>query len=117
MFSFGLFESYYASTLMSGGQSASVGTTASGILYLSSPLVVALLAFWPEVRRISMLVGLLIMVAGLVGASFATTEAGLIGTQGVMYAIGAGFCYTPVFRECLTSPDAKQRLTSTSVSR
>lgn len=66
-----------------------------GIMYLGAPFSFALLQRFPLHRRHCALVGLVIMIIGLVAASFATRVSHLILTQGVLYAIGGSMLYTP----------------------
>lgn len=64
-------------------------------MYLSAPLVSALLAAFPRFIRVCSFVGLAIIIVALVASSFATRVWHLILTQGVMYAIGGGMLYFP----------------------
>jgi MFS family permease len=94
---FGVFEVYYDhhEAFASQGGSASIGTTESGIMYFLSPLVAMAVQRWPQYRRRASCCGLALMVAGLVAASFSNSVSGLIGTQGVMYALGGLAAYFP----------------------
>lgn len=64
-------------------------------MYLSAPLVSALLAAFPHFTRNCSFIGLAIIIVALVASSFATRVWQLILTQGVMYAIGGGLLYFP----------------------
>lgn len=64
-------------------------------MYLSSPLVFGLFAFYPNVRRLCIMVGLIIMCLSLGLSSLSQTVPHLIITQGDLYAIGAALCYSP----------------------
>lgn len=64
-------------------------------MYLGQPLIFAALHSWPNLRRLSIVVGLGIMCVALAASSFATTTTHLILTQGVLYAIGGGVAYAP----------------------
>jgi MFS family permease len=66
-------------------------------MYLASPLMFAVLQRWPEFRRKSLLYGLLTVACALVLSSFATTVWHLLLTQGLLYALGGGFLYYPIF--------------------
>ncbi|KAF2173734.1 hypothetical protein M409DRAFT_62010 [Zasmidium cellare ATCC 36951] len=97
-FSFGVFQEYYASHepfSKDSSTTAAISTTASGIMYLSSPLVALVLQRWPHIRRPSGIVGLIIMLAALVGASFCNSSIGLLATQGIMFAVGGLTLYFP----------------------
>ena len=65
-------------------------TELQGCMYLSAPLVSALLAAFPYYTRHASYVGLGTIVVALIASSFATRVWHLILTQGVMYAIGGG---------------------------
>lgn len=65
-------------------------------MYFASPFVAITLQRWPQYRRPTSCCGLIIMVLSLVAASFCNSISGLIGTQGVMYAIGGLILYFPV---------------------
>jgi MFS family permease len=97
-YSFGVFNRYYSSHSLFSGSSASVatiGTTATGVAYFASPVFSIAMQRWPRTRGPSMLVGLAIMVAALIGASFASSIPELLATQGVMYALGCTLLYMP----------------------
>ena len=100
--SFGIFQSYYSTHAPFSGDTriATIGTTATGLMYLCFPLVISL-AFWlPYHRHLIQITSLLIMTAGLIGSSFATTVPQLIATQGVMFALGGTAIYTWVRLPC-----------------
>lgn len=67
-----------------------------GIIYILSPLVFGLLLSFPKLKRYSSAFGLCVMVPALLGSSFANTTTQLLVTQGIAYAIGAGFAYAPL---------------------
>lgn len=96
-FSFGTFQSYYSRHPSFGSSSgvAAIGTTCSGIMYLSAPVVFTFLESFPKYRTIASIIGLGLCVVALLGASFANTVAELIATQGVIYAIGGALLYSP----------------------
>jgi hypothetical protein len=64
-------------------------------MYLSAPIIFSALTKWPQLCRLSSIVGLLTMCAALAASSFATKVWHLILTQGVLYAIGGGLAYSP----------------------
>lgn len=97
-FSFGVFQLYYSKHEPFASQSnsiASIGTTATGVAYFSSPFFSVAMQRWPRTRRPAMVLGLVIMAIGLVAASFCNSVAGLVATQGVIYAIGSILLYFP----------------------
>ncbi|KAI5242089.1 MFS general substrate transporter [Aureobasidium subglaciale] len=97
-FSFGVFQAYYAQHFEGNESSvAAIGTTATGLLYVSAPFWFVLNKMNPRWRRPSVFVGFVVMIASLIGASFANSVSQLIATQGVMYAIGASMHYYPLF--------------------
>ncbi|KAL8716152.1 MAG: hypothetical protein Q9220_000057 [cf. Caloplaca sp. 1 TL-2023] len=97
-FSFGVFQEYYSthepfSSKPSG--IAVIGTSSTGIMYLSCPVLFAAFKRWPHIRRSCLLVGLVLNTIAIVAASFATTVSHLILTQGVLYALGGVLIYCP----------------------
>ncbi|KAL8732385.1 MAG: hypothetical protein Q9166_002783 [cf. Caloplaca sp. 2 TL-2023] len=97
-FSFGVFQEYYTthepfSSKPSG--IAVIGTSSTGIMYLSCPILFAAFKRWPHIRRSCTLVGLAINTVAVTAASFATQVSHLILTQGVLYAIGGVLIYCP----------------------
>lgn len=97
-FSFGVFETYYSSHepfSSDGAGVAAIGTTATGMMYFAAPLVYTFLKWYPRYRKTSTYLGFAILLASLIAASFQNTVGGLVGTQGVMYAIGGALHYFP----------------------
>lgn len=96
-FAYGIFQEYYSANPPFKGSHniALIGTCAMGIMYLSSPFVFGLLAWYPRQRRACILAGLVLMCLALGLSSLSTTVPHLIITQGVFYAIGGGMCYCP----------------------
>lgn len=99
--SFGVFQVYYSThepfsleTRQSSGIAA-IGTTATGVAYFAAPFFGIAMQRYPYTRRPAMFTGLVFMVFGLLGASFCSTVAGLIATQGVLYGIGCILLYFP----------------------
>lgn len=64
-------------------------------MYLSSPLVFSLLAWFPTWKRPLIIIGLVISCLSLGLSSLSMTVPHLIVSQGVCYAIGGGLCYSP----------------------
>ena len=64
-------------------------------MYFSGLFTFALYHYYPQLRRISTFVGLLIIVAAITASSFATTVPHLIITQGILYGIGGSLLYFP----------------------
>ncbi|KAF2465434.1 MFS monocarboxylate transporter [Lindgomyces ingoldianus] len=97
--SFGVFQEYYSShpEELDGDTSnvAAIGTTVTGIMYLSSPFTFAILTRWPRLRRWFGPIGLVMTACGFLISSFATEVWQLIATQGVICALGSGLLFTP----------------------
>ncbi|KAE8383715.1 major facilitator superfamily domain-containing protein [Aspergillus bertholletiae] len=99
-FAFGVFQEYYARQEAFADQLSSIsaiGTTATGVMYCSAPLVYDILRRFPDHRKIFSVAGYIILLASVVGASFANTAGQLLATQGITYAIGGSFHYFPAF--------------------
>lgn len=64
-------------------------------MYLDLIIVFALLKTWPRLQRWATAGGLFVMCLALALSSFATKTTDLIITQGVIYAIGGSFAYSP----------------------
>lgn len=97
-FSFGVFETYYSSHAPFSADAsgiAAIGTTATGMMYFLAPVVYTVLRMYPTWRRASTFLGFAVMLAALVAASFAESVGMLVGTQGVMYAVGGALHYFP----------------------
>lgn len=95
---FGIFQDYYASHEPFAGSEniPIIGTCALGIMYMGIPFIFAILKIWPWLRQWSSPAGLLLMCLSLALASFSRTVTHLIATQGVLFAIGSGFAWTPI---------------------
>ena len=97
-FSFGVLQEYYTThepfSSQPGGI-ATIGTVATGLMYLLMPVYFAVLQRWPHLRRWSILASLPVVTGSLLGASFAESVTHLIGTQGVLFAIGGNLLVTP----------------------
>ncbi|KAF2704431.1 putative MFS monocarboxylate transporter [Pleomassaria siparia CBS 279.74] len=95
---FGVFQEYYSShpeSLDDAANVAVIGTTISGIMYLSSPFTFAVLSRWPRLRRWFGPIGLAITAIGFLFSSFATKVWQLIATQGILAGLGSGLLFTP----------------------
>ncbi|KAL8662126.1 MAG: hypothetical protein Q9202_005018 [Teloschistes flavicans] len=77
------------------GNIAVIGTCAMGIMYLDLPIVFGLLRRYPSYQRLSTTGGLLVMCFSLGLSSLSQNTTHLIITQGVFYAIGGSFAYSP----------------------
>ncbi|KAK7467603.1 hypothetical protein VKT23_004656 [Stygiomarasmius scandens] len=96
--SYGVFLNYYTTHAFphaSPDSLAAVGSVSTGLLYLSSPIVLPLFNRFPWYKRRFMILGLFLCVVGLLGAAFATKAWHLILTQGVIYAAGGSLLYFP----------------------
>ncbi|KAI0184345.1 MFS monocarboxylate transporter [Xylaria flabelliformis] len=96
-FSFGVFQSYYNSHEPFAGQqnTAVIGTSAMGVMYLASPLLTGLCRKYGRWARWTPLLGLLTMSVALVLSSFSMSTTHLILTQGILYGLGGGITYCP----------------------
>jgi len=96
-FSYGVFLNYYneqhaiesspthssANPVDHSSTMALVGTLATGIMYLAYPLVLRTTSLYPWYCQPIMAVGLVLCVAGLVGAAFATKPWHFVLSQGL----------------------------------
>jgi MFS family permease len=64
-------------------------------MYISAPLVFGTLQRWPKIQPWSTPAGVLVMSLALSMSSFSTSTTHLIVTQGVLYAVGGSFAYSP----------------------
>ncbi|KAF7891267.1 uncharacterized protein EAF02_001592 [Botrytis sinoallii] len=97
-FAFGVFQTYYSTHPpfdKHANDIAITGTCATGIMYLFASISLYVLETFPPTRRLSSILGLVIVVIALVAASFATEVWHLITTQGFLYAIGGSLLYSP----------------------
>ncbi|KAF9875310.1 hypothetical protein CkaCkLH20_07130 [Colletotrichum karsti] len=97
---FGVFQEYYSShpKFEANPNIAVIGTVSTSIYFLGAPVVVPLVARFHAWQRHMVVVGWIICVVSLVGASFCDSVEGLIATQGVLYGIGFSMLYFPVLR-------------------
>lgn len=96
--SFGVFQAYYRQHEPFASDPAgiaAISTTASGLMYISSPLVALFVQRFPRLRRPASFVGIGVTAAALIAASFAQNTATLLATQGVLYAVGGLTLYFP----------------------
>ncbi|PYH36218.1 putative MFS monocarboxylate transporter [Aspergillus neoniger CBS 115656] len=94
----GIFQEYFEThNDLEGGKGglAIMGTTATGILYLLSPLTFTLLTRYPHLPMSCAFVGLALSVGGSLLSSFATTFWQMIVTQGVICGLGNGLVFSP----------------------
>lgn len=66
-------------------------------MYLTCPFVHGFFQRYPEYRRRVSLLGFVIMLSGMVGASFANTVTQLLATQGVLYGLGGTLLFFPCY--------------------
>ncbi|KAI6081528.1 MFS monocarboxylate transporter [Hypoxylon rubiginosum] len=96
-FSYGVFQSYYSShppfSEHPEGLPA-VGTTALGLLYLSSPASFIVLQRYQSYRRPALIVGSIVTCLAVLASAFASKVWHLVLTQGVMYGLGASVVNT-----------------------
>lgn len=64
-------------------------------MYLDLPIVFGLLQRWPRYQRFATVGGLITMCLALGLSSFSSNTTHLIVTQGVIYALGGSFAYSP----------------------
>ncbi|KAI1321257.1 MFS general substrate transporter [Xylariaceae sp. FL0255] len=96
-FSFGVFQDYYDQTppFSSSRNTATIGTSAVGVMYLASPLVLGLSRQYPRMTRYLTPIGLFLASLSLGLASLARSTTALILLQGILYAIGGAIAYCP----------------------
>jgi hypothetical protein len=95
--SFGILQEYYTTNepFASQGGIASIGTTSTGIMYLTMPLFLWGFQKWPKARRWSLWVSVPTIAISLVGASFSNTVPQLIVCQGLIYGIAGNALVMP----------------------
>ncbi|CAH0023710.1 unnamed protein product [Clonostachys rhizophaga] len=116
-FAFGVFQEYYSRQELfadSIHQLATIGTCATvssilvelkaartdlfssqGLMYLSAPIVYSTVRKVPRYRKAVCIVGFVVTIASLIGASFASTFSQLLVLQGILYALGGSLLYFP----------------------
>ena len=97
--SYGVLQEQYTAHLQLQGSSrltGAIGTTLSGVLYISLPFLSTLfssrLSRW---RRSAVVVGLIISGAGLVISASSTAVWHLLVTQGILCGLGSALVYSP----------------------
>jgi drug/metabolite transporter (DMT)-like permease len=73
---------------------ALVGSMSTGIIYLTSWMILPLIARYPALKKPVMGLGVVFCVTGLIGAAFATQPWQLVLTQGAIYALGGSTCFS-----------------------
>ncbi|KAM5354268.1 hypothetical protein ACJ41O_000918 [Fusarium nematophilum] len=97
--SFGIFQEYYTSHgKLNASPSAitSIGASQTGIMYLMMPLAFIALNRYPHLRKWCGPLGLTITIVSLTASAFVNDIAGLIATQGVLYATGCSLLFSPI---------------------
>ncbi|EXK90391.1 hypothetical protein FOQG_07187 [Fusarium oxysporum f. sp. raphani 54005] len=97
--SYGIFQEYYtAHTNLKASPSAiaSIGASQTGIMYLMMPVAFIVLNRFPRLRKWCGPLGLAITIISLTASAFVGNVAGLIATQGVLYAIGCSLLFSPI---------------------
>ncbi|KAI1395238.1 putative MFS monocarboxylate transporter [Hypoxylon fuscum] len=96
-FSYGIFQSYYSSHPPFSDSPEglpAVGTTALGILYLSSPPYFIILQRYQSYRRTALIVGSITTCLAVLASAFASKVWHLLLTQGVLYGLGTSVVNT-----------------------
>lgn len=97
-FSFGVLQEYYYAHEPFASHPAgipAVGTTATGLGYLTMPIYFYVFQKFPRWRRWSCFASLPLIAIALVGASFANSVPQLVFCQGVLYALAGNALITP----------------------
>src|ERR1700761_533467 len=96
---YGVFQEYYSSNwTLKGSQETTgiIGTTSNGVMYLSMPFLFALFTRkWACRRQTAALCGAALACISFLLSSFSTQAWHLVGTQGVMAALGCALIYSP----------------------
>ncbi|KAK4962916.1 hypothetical protein LTR10_000543 [Elasticomyces elasticus] len=95
---YGIFQTYYSTHEPFASEPAgiaTISTTATAIMFMSAPGVALFVQRYPRLRRVASLVGLVVTCVALIAASFCNSTAGLLATQGVLFAVGGLFLYFP----------------------
>lgn len=97
--SYGVLQEQYTAHLQLQGSSrltGAIGTTLSGVLYISLPFLSTLLSnHLSRWRRSAAVVGLIISGAGLVISASSTAVWHLLVTQGILCGLGSALVYSP----------------------
>lgn len=97
-FSFGILQEYYSTHEPFSPKPngiPTIGTVATGLMYLSGPVYFSGLQRWPRLKRYSTWASLPVIAGSLIGASFAKTVSHLIACQGVLFALGGNLLFSP----------------------
>ncbi|CAI7589679.1 unnamed protein product [Penicillium glandicola] len=96
-FAFGVFQKYYHTheAFQGSDMVAVIGTCATGISYLSCPLVIVSMILLPQWGRWFSSVGLTVMCLSLALGSFSSNITHLVLSQGVGFGIGGCIAYSP----------------------
>lgn len=97
-FSWGVLQEYYMSHEPFSSQKSgipAVGTTATGLMYLTLPLYFLGFQRWPRLRTYSTWASVPLAAIALVGASFTNTVPQLLFCQGILYALAGNTIVTP----------------------
>ncbi|KAF4964215.1 hypothetical protein FSARC_7849 [Fusarium sarcochroum] len=96
---FGVFQEHYSRQPEFQDSSSSIaviGTVASSIYFLGAPFATPMVKRFHRWQRHMVLVGTVICILSLLGASFANSVNVLIVTQGVLYGLGFLLLYFPL---------------------
>ncbi|PLB46008.1 MFS general substrate transporter [Aspergillus steynii IBT 23096] len=95
---YGVFQEHYSqqSEFADSSNIAVVGTVSTSIYFLGAPLATPFVKQFPHWRHHMVLLGSAICVLSLLAASFASSVAVLIATQGVLYGLGFLVIYFPL---------------------
>lgn len=96
-FSYGVFLRYYSVSSPTLKHSSLtlltlVGTLNTGILYISSLLLLPVMNHYPNQKKTVMIVGYVLSISGLIGAAYARNAGELILTQGFLFGLGGSKC-------------------------
>ncbi|ESK86465.1 monocarboxylic acid transporter [Moniliophthora roreri MCA 2997] len=98
-FSYGVFFDHYISHDFKdapSGQLAVVGSLSGGLPDLTSIIFLPILSRYPRIKRKCMVVGLVMLSAGLIGAAFATQPWQVILMQGIISPMGGALLWFPM---------------------
>jgi hypothetical protein len=100
-YSFGIFQAYYSTHEPFASEAsgvAAIGTTATGLMFFGLPFGAMVAQRFPRIVRLSVVIGISVVVLSLIGASFCNSVSGLIVTEGIFYAIGGVLAYLPLLK-------------------
>ena len=98
LFSYGVFQTYYSTHEPFSYQPAgiaAISTTTIAFMFFASPFVALIIQRYPGIRLPGGIIGLAIMEAALICASFSSSTSALLGTQGILYADSGLVVYFP----------------------